>query len=194
MKTPDADDTIDWKEFLMLLKCFNIVGPSQSSLHITIERARQMFDEANLSEIADADVDRLCWHEYVEALGRIALEMYPLEDSSKSKSLNVDKAQVTFGNVGSMNLRVTTGMKSAVESAFHGGKTAHPPINSKKIFKQLSPRAKLFRDKGWYNSVKQQDIGTVKWGRDTYVHSQRKGTFGKVLSMSEILVGKKKLF
>ena len=71
MQTPGVNDTMDWKEFLRLLECFDIVGPSASQLSVT--RARQLFDEANLSEIADADVDRLCWHEYVEALGRCAL-------------------------------------------------------------------------------------------------------------------------
>jgi len=180
MQTPGVDDTMDWKEFLRLLECFGIVGSRVSQL--SISRARQLFDEANLSEIADADVDRLCWHEYVEALGRCALEMYPLQDSRASKLLNIDKAEVTFMQTG--RVTTTTGVKSAVESAFHGGPTARPPIHGKRIFRQLSPRAKLFRDKGWRNTKKQAEIGTVSWGRDVFV--QKSGSFEQPALSSKI--------
>ena len=180
MKTPGADDTMDWKEFVKLLECFNIVGHSSSSVHLSMARARQLFDEANLSEIADADVDRLCWHEYVEALGRCALDMYPLEDGSKSQSLNIEKALVTFQQQ-HFKLKNTMGLKSAVQSAFDGGPTARPPVDPQKINRQLSPRAKLFKTKGWNSKVKQNAVGTVPWGRDRFQNkSFRTGTGTKV--------------
>ena len=174
MKTPNVDASIDVKEFLMLLQCFDIVGSSPA--HITVERARQMFDEANLSELADADVDRLCFHEYTEALGRCALDMYPLEDGSQSKALNITSSRVNFGQ----SARLTNSVKSAVEFIFARGSGSdadsmavpvQPSKDLNRIYRQLSPRARRFHAKGWGKKKKQQPIGTVSWGRDTFIQN-----------------------
>ena len=183
MRTPGSEDTIDWQEFYKLLECFGIVG--NGIKYLSQERARVMFDEANLSEIADADVDRLCWHEYVEALGRCALEMYPLQDESVSKRFGVTKAEVTFNQV---TRKLTTGVKSAVESAFRNGPTAKPPQKGKTVIRRLSPRARLFQDKGWIKPTRQPKIGMVKWGRDKFVG--KTDTFGKVLLVAGLILEK----
>jgi len=178
MRTPGSDDTIDWQEFHKLLQCYNIVGLGNQFL--SEERARVMFDEANLSEIADADVDRLCWHEYVEALGRCALELYPLEDSGVSKSFGIEKASVRFSQG---QRRLTTGMKTAIQSAFRDGPTAKPPQNHRLIVRCLSPRAKLLQKRtasGIVVKKRQQPIGHVAWGRDFF--TQKTSTFEQIRS------------
>ena len=81
------DDTIDWDEFSWLLTSFNIVGPDKEQL--SWETAKKIFNQTNIGEIGDDDVDTLTWEEFIECICRIALAMFPLENNenySKFKS------------------------------------------------------------------------------------------------------------
>ena len=81
------DDTIDWDEFSWLLTSFKIVGSDTEQL--SWETAKKIFNQANIGEIGDDDVDTLNWEEFIECICRIALAMFPLENNenySKFKS------------------------------------------------------------------------------------------------------------
>ena len=84
--------------------------------------------------------------------------------------------------------KLTTGVKSAVESAFRNGPTAKPPQKGKTVIRRLSPRARLFQDKGWIKPTRQPKIGMVKWGRDKFVG--KTDTFGKVLLVAGLILEK----
>ena len=50
---------------------------------------KEDFNQANIGEIGDDDVDTLTWEEFIECICRIALAMFPLENNenySKFKS------------------------------------------------------------------------------------------------------------
>jgi hypothetical protein len=156
-----GDDTMDWQEFLKLLRSFQVVGSRADQL--TEKAARGVFDEANLSEISDTDVDRLSWHEYLEALGRCALLLFPLDDPDMNKKFAVEKEQVHFQPLSGM--RLTHGLKAAVKTVFNSsdavGKNCFAP-KGQPIVRQLSPRAQRSVDRGW--CLRQQaPVGSRPW-------------------------------
>ena len=135
--TPDGEeeeDTIDWDEFSWLLTSFEIVGDQASQL--TWHEAKKVFNQANIGELGDDDVDSLSWKEFVECLCRIALKMFPLEN---------DTDKVKFKSIAP-----TAGLKRAVKTAFNKkqtGITKQPSQSSEKSKRKLqqSPQAALAR-------------------------------------------------
>lgn len=158
-----GNDTMDWQEFLKLLRCFYVVGSRADQL--TEKHARKVFDEANLSELSDTDVDRLSWHEYLEALGRCALMLFPLEtpDTDKKNSLENKQVKVQFQPVAAMKL--TVGLKSAVSTIFQNsglvGKDCFAP-DGQPIVRQLSPRQRRSAGRSW-RLREQKPLGSLPW-------------------------------
>ena len=156
-----GDDTIDWREFLKMLRCFQVVGSRVDQL--TEKNARTVFDEANLSELSDTDVDRLSWHEYLEALGRCALLLFPLNDPDMKKKFALENKQVHFEPLSDM--RLTQGLKAAVNTVFKAtnivGNNCFAP-EGQPIIRQLSPRAQRIVDRGW-RLREQAPVGELPW-------------------------------
>ena len=105
-----ADDTMDFQEFYALLRCFRIVGNGPNGL--TRNQAQSAFNQANLSEVGDVDVDSLNWSEYVEAICRTALMLYPVVDGDIS--MVGGASRITFKSPKS----TTFAMRDAIRDAF----------------------------------------------------------------------------
>ena len=96
------EDTIDWDEFAWLLTSFHIVGSSPSQL--TWLQAKLIFNQANVGELGDDDVDTLSWKEFIECICRAALVMFPLDEEGDMSNFK--------------SIAPTAGLKKSVHNVF----------------------------------------------------------------------------
>ena len=130
-KDTDEEETIDWDEFSWLLTSFKIVGPETNQL--SWEGAKKIFNQANVGELGDDDVDTLVWEEFVECLCRIALAMFPLEN---------DESYTKFKSV-----PPTAGLKRAVKDVFEKRQSLEKDLPKKKRRSSSPPKISINRSK-----------------------------------------------